>query len=274
VKLITIRREFVEGDKFPLYFFGDQHRLNANADKNSMTRDRDEIAKTKNAMYIHMGDGSDCIAVKDRRFDSHTVDFSIVDPPRLGELGDVAVEDRVQFESSIIKKCIGAVDGNHEFRYNTENGTNITLRALDRMRHAEAYDPEGVIVTILFTDEHGHTCNASIFAAHGVATAKYKSTLLNNLLVKLRHWNDVDIIARGHCHYVGAMDEVRVGLNGNYKKLTQKNVYAVLSGGYLKTYLEDGQCYAARADLDPIDIGMQRLTLYPSRYGLRIKAQT
>lgn len=252
--------------------FGDWHRLNRNADKGSMTRDRDEILST-GAMYFNMGDCSDCIPTKDRRFDSQTIDFTLIDPRRLSCMGTVAVEDRVAFEEPIIGQCIGAVRGNHEYEYYRQNDQDVAVEAMTKMGRLDCYDPEGVITTIIFTDKNQHTSHVSIFVAHGKATSLYKSSLLNKYLIKLRHWNDVDILARGHCHYAGASGEVRVGLNGSYQKMNQRNVYAALTGGYLKTYLEDGQCYAAREDLDPIDIGMQRFTLFPSRNGMRIEAQ-
>jgi hypothetical protein len=110
---------------------------------------------------------------------------------------------------------------------------------------------------------------------HGRRVAKYKSTLLNNLLVKLRHWEGVDLMARGHCHFVGAEAEARVGYNRSFSKLTDKRVFAALSGGYLKTYVEDGgTSYAEDLDLDPIDIGMQRFILRPTRHTVEVRAVT
>jgi hypothetical protein len=102
--------------------------------------------------------------------------------------------------------------------------------------------------------------------------AQSKATLLNLYMKKLRFYPDVDILARGHCHYYGVEDEPRTTGNQNWTKLRDKNVYAALTGGYLKTFMEDGSCYSEDADYDPIDIGYQRFNLYPSREGARIEA--
>ena len=272
MRLITVRRQYSEGDVFKLDFWGDWHRLNRNCAKDKLTADRDEIAADEKTMYVHMGDGSDCITPDDPRYDPRHVDWSLLEPEDAGRIPDVTVHDRATFESPVIDKCIAALDGNHERKLNQKHRTNVTLRALEQMGHSDVYCPGGAFIRIVFTDRHRHACTVVVNAMHGNKTSNNKATLLNALMSKMRKWEGVDIIARGHCHHLGFTSDSRLGANANHTRLVDRNVYAVLSGGYLKTYIEDGACYAEDADLDPLDIGMQRLLIYPSRSGATVRA--
>lgn len=274
MRLITVRRTFTEGDVVPFFLWSDWHRGNANCCKPQLTKDRDEIAASPNGMYATLGDLAECINYDDRRYDPADIDWDIFEPKDMGRLTDAVVADRVAFESSVISRCVASLAGNHDGRYSHTHHTDVNLRALERMGKAECAARGAVLLRIVFTDENRHSCQVVMNLHHGRRIAKYKSTLLNNLLIKLRHWDGVDILARGHCHFTGAESEARVSYDQRFKKLRDKKVYAALSGGYLKTYQEDGHCYAEDMDLDPIDIGMQRFLITPSRYGASIQAVT
>lgn len=272
MRLITVRRKFEEGEVVPFFLWSDWHRFSANCCKRELVKDRDEIAAADNAMYADLGDLYECINYDDRRFDPADVDWSLIQPSDMGRYADAVVADRVEFESPVIDKCAVSLWGNHDGKFSTIHHTDVNLRALERMGRADAAARGAVLLRIVFTDANKHSCQVVLNLHHGRRIAKYKSTLLNNLLIKLRHWDGVDILARGHCHFVGAESEARVGYDRTFGRLRDKKVFAALSGGYLKTYREDGHCYAEDLDLDPIDIGMQRFLLYPSRYGCRIEA--
>jgi len=55
------------------------------------------------------------------------------------------------------------------------------------------------------------------------------------------------------------------------KRVHQRKVFVILTGGYGKSF-EDG--YAEALDLDPIDIGMARLDIFPSRHGAHLEVVT
>lgn len=267
-----MRRTYTPGQEFPFYLWSDWHRFNANCSKVALAKDRDEIASEPNAMYATLGDLTDCIAHDDKRYNPKHVDWDLLDKHSIGRLGDAAVADRVEFESPVIEKCVASLWGNHDGKFSEVHHTDINIRALERMGRADCAATGAVLLRIVFDNGYGKKCQVVMNLHHGRRVAKYKSTLLNNLLVKLRHWDGVDILARGHCHFVGAASEARVGYTQNFTELKDKQVFAALSGGYLKTYLEDGSCYAEDWDLDPIDIGMQRFVLTPSRQGVGIRA--
>lgn len=268
MRILTVRRKFSEGDVFPLFFWGDFHRGNPNCAKEILERDREIILSSENAMYVNLGDVADFIVPGDRRYKADHIDWSIYDPMK--PLLDECVRDACDFESPVIDRCIAALDGNHELEGNKNGPTNVTVRRLERLGYPDLYCGSAAFIRIVFTDANRHACQAVINVHHGKKTAQSKATLLNHYLHKLRYYPDVDILARGHCHFLGVDNESRVTLGR--KELKDKQVFACLTGGYLKTFLEDGSCYSEDADYDPMDLGMQQFLLHPSRKGVFIEA--
>lgn len=273
MRLITVRRQFTEGECFPLFFWSDWHLLNVNCALDDLTKDRNTIRDTPNAMYVNLADNADCIIPDDKRYKAADFDWSLVNPKKMDTFGNEITRVLVEFEQPVIDKCLVKLMGNHEHTLLKRHGVNVTEDACKEMGVPELYAPGGAMVRIVFTDANNHACTVIMNLHHGTHTARYRSTLLNQLLLKLRYWPSVDILARGHCHFRGFVDEMRMNNNANFTALKQKRTLAVLSGGYLKTFgHEDDAGYAEVADLDPMDIGSQRVNIYPSRNGARLEA--
>lgn len=273
MRFITRRVAFEEGDCHPFFFFGDGHRFNANCAKREQTADRDLIGKLPNALYAHMGDGADCIARDDKRYTAGEVDWDLIEPADMDRFASVVIRDQIDFERPIIDRCVAKLRGNHEAAFDHWHHNDIVGEVCERLGRPELYAPGGAMVRLVFSDKHGHTCEVVMNLHHGTHTARYKSTLLNQLLVKLKYWPSVDIMARGHCHFADFAHEPRMDTDKNFTRLKQHRALVVLSGGYLKTFMEgDRAGYAECKDLDPIDIGMQRVNIYPSRNGARLEA--
>ena len=270
MKFLKVRRHFEEGDVFTVYLFGDQHRHNKNAAKDEMTRDRDEIAADPKGICVLMGDSHECISKKDPRYDEHSVDWDLIGPDDFKYLSDAIVHDRTEFFAPLASQLAVDLGGNHDGRYARYAETDIRLRSLERIGKAGAWVPGMgmALLRINFTDKHRHACQVEFNLHHGTRTSKSKATLLNSNLAKLcTNWYGVDFLARGHCHHKGVEDRMLIGPNATHTRLGDKRVASVLTGGYLKTYREDGECYAEDMDLDPLDIGMQRIRIYPKRSG-------
>ena len=272
MRFLTVRRKFEEGDVFTLYFFGDQHRGHRNAAKGEMARDRDEIANDPHGICFLMGDSHDCISKKDPRYDEAQVDWTMFDSPADSKyLADCIVDDRAGFFAPLASQLEADLGGNHDERYAKYAESNIRLRSLERIGKPYVYVPgrETAFVKVIFTDKQRHACSLSLNLNHGNRTSKRKSTLLNSYVDKLcTHWDGVDFLVRGHCHYKGVEDKEKMRANATHSRVHDVRVAAVLSGGYLKTYLEDGSSYSEDMDLDPLDIGMQRIRVSPTRSGV------
>jgi hypothetical protein len=130
--------------------------------------------------------------------------------------------------------------------------------------------PNMASVQLLFTDEHGHGCEVMLNLHHGAHTGD-ADTLLRKLRMKMRYWPTVDVMARGHCHHLRQSSEERMVTDRRNKRVHQRKVFVILTGGYGKSF-EDG--YAEALDLDPIDIGMARLDIFPSRHGAHLEVVT
>ena len=270
-----MRRTFDEGDVFTLYFFSDQHRGHKNAAKGEMTRDRDEIAADPKGICILGGDTHDCISKKDPRYDEAQVDWTMFDKPEDSKyLADCVVADRAELLAPLADQLEVDLGGNHDERYAKYAESNIRLRSLEHIGKAHVYVPgmEGALIRVVFTDKHRHACSLTIHAHHGKRTSTKKATLLNAYVEKLcTHWDGVDFLARAHCHYKGVEDREKLRANANHTRVGDVRVAAVLMGGYLKTYLEDGSSYSEDMDLNPMDIGMQRIRVFPTRSGITWK---
>jgi hypothetical protein len=190
-------------------------------------------------------------------------------------LADVIVEDRATFVAPIAEQLEADLGGNHDTRYEKYVESDLRLRSLERIGKAGVWVPgmQGALVRVVFTDQHRHACTLTLNLHHGKRTAAKKATLLNAYAEKLcGHWDNVDFLARGHCHFKGVEDREKMRANANHSRIGDVRVASVLTGGYLKTYMEDGSSYSEDADLDPIDIGMQRIRVHPTRSGVTWRA--
>lgn len=272
MELITRRLQFTEGDCFPLFFWGDWHLFNAGCAKKELYRDRETIRSTPNALYVHMGDGADFITKDDFRHRAASIDWEIMDPRRQDEYRDVAVDFLTEFERPVADKCCVRLNSNHPGKFDRLHHTATTKCICANLGQRELYAQASAGLRLIFADKHKHSCEVVMQLHHGRSTAKFKSTILKNILVKLRYWPEVDIMARGHCHFLGFDHEMRQGFDRGFTKTVEGRVIAVVSGGYLKTFSGNGnESYAEDADYDPIDIGMARINIYPSRYGARLE---
>lgn len=276
MRFITVRRNFTEGECHPFFFWGDWHIGNKACAKGELEKDRDTIRSTPNALYANMGDNADYITADgDRRFRASDLDNEILDLNTLDRLGDIETDWITEFESSVIDRCTVQVGSNHPSKFDRKHSTDTMCRKLERLGGEELRDklwaPGMAVVRLVFTDEHGHSCQVLINVHHGTHTGKYPATLLNQLLIKARYWPTVDVIARGHCHFCRSDHQERMEFDRNHTRAIQRRIVVFLTGGYLKS-LQGG--YAEDMDLDPIDIGMARLDIYPSRHGARLEAVT
>jgi len=283
MRLITIRRNFTEGECHPFFLWGDWHTGNRACAKGELHRDRDVIASEPLALYVNTGDNGDFIARDDRRFKAEHLDPDIMSLDDLDRLADVQVEWLEDFERPVIDKCVAQVNSNHPGKYDRIHHTNtmrLKLKAIGgRDLERRLWCPAGAVIRVVYTDAHKHTCEVVLNVHHGNKTSKDPEVLLKHYRAKLQYWPDVDVLARGHCHWLRhtSLRPMHVSWsrsdNGR-SRLVERPHYAVLTGGYLKTFVEDGSNYAEDVDLDPIDIGVARLNVWPSRYGAKIEVVT
>jgi predicted phosphodiesterase len=274
MELQTLHYDYEPGDCFSLEFFGDQHRTHVNCSKSHLAKEVKRIVENPKSLVVLMGDLHDCITVKDKRFDSEAIDYTIVPKGEVSKLLPVIKRDAAQFVAPFVDHLIVVHDGNHENELNKACSDDVTAEWLEKLGGEalvrKLHAPGMATTTLVFNDAHGHACQVKLNTAHGTLMSQYAGTILNALIRKVKDHRDVDIVARGHSHHliaakVTTLDDVK-------DELIDHNVVVVSSGSALKTYTSGSVSYAERKDYAPVPLGYPRVLLYPSRSGVWMEA--
>ena len=279
MRLRTVRLPYKEGDVYTLYAWGDWHRFSANCDKTALLETRDAIEADPKALYLHMGDGHECITPDDKRWHAGGIDERLVTFHDIDRLIDVAVEDAFNFERPVIAKCIGVHDGNHERTANKYNSTNIVQRKLRLLSTAaggeydDLYYPGHALTRLVFADKQRHTCTLVIQSAHGTQAGRMDGAKINRMKQMLAFFR-ADILLRGHSHSLFASPVDWLEGNAVHTHIVAHRGYVAHTGSYFRTYQQEATSYGETGDYPPTSIGCPRFLLYPSRDGARIEAVT
>jgi predicted phosphodiesterase len=226
-----------------------------------------------------MGDHTDAIDAKDPRWDSGGVDYEIIPPHRQNEYSDLVVKWLADFTRPIIDQCLVWHDGNHEAKFNKANSTSLSRRVLEQLfgvedpRVESLYAPGQATTRIVFSDEHRHTIEVKLNTAHGNKTGQQVGTLINWGAQKLRSYDDVDIIMRGHHHHVFAQKVANVSNDIRHSRLRDRVGMVVGTGSALKTLQEKVKSYSEEADYLPVVLGFPRIVLAPERGRVRLEGR-
>jgi len=96
--------------KLNLVALGDLHVGHRNVDYDLLERVIDTIKDMPDCLWIGMGDWADCIVFRDKRFDLNAVDPTCMTPDRQYRRVKELLEP-------IKDKCIGLLDGNHDYLF-------------------------------------------------------------------------------------------------------------------------------------------------------------
>lgn len=270
MKLRTVTLEWRPGDSWTLHPWGDWHRGHANCATRLLMRKREQIIRDPGALVVLMGDLYDCITASDKRFDSASIDYSVIDPKKLSRLADELTRDGCWMLAPIIDKVLVAHDGNHEKVLDKGAASSLMARILDKLGGPElverVYAPAGAMTTLRFEDGNKHNLTCKIQSAHGVQASQYTGTLVNSMVRKTKDYQDADIILRGHSHHVFAIKAAK--LHTQEDDLSDHEAVVCHTGSALKTYEQDKESYAEEKDYAPIVLGFPRITITPTRSGL------
>ena len=193
-----------------LYALGDVHLGAANCAERELIRLIDLIAADENAYWIGGGDCTDAIILNDtKRFDVNTLpNWMLVGNPRTikSRIGDILFAQRERFVDltrKIHSKCIGMIEGNHEysiFKYHNHDhmsmlcdqigADNLTDCAFIRMQFRRKSKTEDATLS---------TRSVTIFICHGHGGGRTAGAEPNKL-ARLASDKDVDILLTGHSH--------------------------------------------------------------------------
>jgi len=276
-----MRFEYEAGDYWELLPFGDWHTVSKNCDTRLLHKQRAWLLERPDRrLWIAMGDHADAIDPKDPRWDSGGVDYEVVPPDRQDEYGDLTVKYVTKFVEPIMDQCIVWHDGNHEDRFNKLNSTNLSRRVLENIYGIDSpqikrlYAPGQATTRLQFVDAHGKVCTCKINSAHGRKTGQQVGAIINWAVQKLRSYDDVDILVRGHHHHLFTQKCSNVSNDVGHRRLRDRDCMVVGSGTALKTLQESVKSYSEEADFMPVVLGYPVITLRPDRETVRLEGRT
>lgn len=250
-------------DKFYLIPIGDIHYGTKNCDVKKLDEIIQWIAITPNARWVGMGDAAEFINMSDTRFDPQNLA-----PELQGHLDNLVHHQIMQISRKlnvIRHKCIGLLEGNHEYSVKNKYHINPTDILADRLETVNlSYN---CIVRINFDYKGGTpTRHVLVYASHGFGGGRKTGSKVNNL-VDISQSFEADIYLVGHVHDKVGIDRERleVATKGELKLFARKKVFA-LTGSFYKTYQKDSSSYGERAGYSPNPTGVVKITIEPFRH--------
>ena len=256
-----IIKNVVWGRQYRIWPLGDFHWGAKGCDEELIDKTIKRIQDDPHSRWIGMGDYWDLISPQDRRFDP-----AAVSPKHRKAYFEGMAKSMLRFAVErlmpIRRKCIGLLEGNHEFSYNV------------RMDHAMSAD----LADSLGVPFLGYSCfkdvvfqrgdkelTLRIFAHHGAGAASTIGGKINRLGRFIDSVN-ADIILMGHVHMPADLPAVILGANADCTKIQAAVKLGVISGTYLKTYKADmsgASSYGERKGYQPTTLGSPCIIFEP-----------
>lgn len=236
---------------------GDIHLGHANCDKDLFQKTIEFIKETPNCLFVGMGDYADAITAKDKRYDPHAIDPEYPTP----DLQYRAIEE---FLRPIADKCIGLLDGNHDYYHWLKHNHNyvdslaynlkvpyLTMDAYIRLVFRRRPNPSG----------KADSCTFNIYAHHGwtnARTAGYKVLRIHDLA---QIFPNLDLYLMGHVHVRGeAPPKVQLYVDKGMNVIHHEERF-VFTGGYLRGYMPGAASYIEARGYTPTSLGSPLIKL-------------
>jgi len=248
----------------------DVHIGNIGCDINRFKEDIDEINQDPFALWIGGGDYCECINITDKRFDPQSIhpDYNI---KSLSRLVDAQIEDIVFLLKPIAKKCIGFLAGNHEEEIRLRSQRDAAYDIAKGLGILDKYMGYDGFIRLIFTRNKHDSNMVTFYCSHGYGGARKSGSKINKL-EDFAHSFDADIIILAHEHKkIVAPPVLKLGLDklGN---LIQKKQWAVMSGSYLKGYVQHATTYVEKKGYPPSDLGTVTIKIKPRYRDIKIES--
>lgn len=269
-------------DSFSIWDISDIHLGAAGCAKDHLKADIERIRKDPYSFWVGGGDYGDYIAPHDKRWNSEGIDEEIVSVKDLGQLGGKIRRSVRDLFLPIKDKCLGLAEGNHETKYQHQQGQTdghawlCTELGVPNLRYSAIFDlvfmrgaggprllPVGSPSPRQTTSQTFRVC-----IHHGFGGSVTPGGKLNTL-IKLMHNVDADIYFMGHVHEQKGQRLVQISANADCSLITQKTRIGVISGSYLKTYCSGHTSYGEAKGYAPTPLGAARVKITPETRELR-----
>jgi len=244
-----------------VWFYGDCHFGATGCSESEMQKTLDAVKADPNSYLVCMGDYCDFINISDKRFDLKQVAERFRD--KLDNLAEAQADAFIEMHRPLRDKIICMIPGNHDelirMKYHRAIAGHIAASLgapfLDvvaqlRIRVTDGTHKYMVKGTISHAEKNATTVGGKITTTGRMAD----------------YYGRDDFFAQGHTHEYATVDGRNLGVRGRFKHLgnpqTEERARIVfLTGGYLKTYSENGASYGEKRGYRPCRLGSPRLVM-------------
>ena len=235
--------------KLNLVALGDFHVGHRNVDYDLLERVINTVKDTPDCLWIGMGDYADCITFQDKRFDLNAVDPTCMTP-------DCQYRRVKELLEPIKDKCIGLLDGNHDYlfwrRYQHNYVDSLAYQLGVPYLTMDAY------IRLRFirkSGKHPKTRQFNIYAHHGWTGARTVGGRINRIQDLAKIFPNLDLYLMGHTHLLGqAPPQVQLSVDQHLNVVEHVERF-VFTGSFLRGYMPDAVSYIETKTLTPTSLG-------------------
>jgi len=245
-------------DVFTVFPVGDVHIGSKNCAEGHFRRYVEHIKNTPNAYWIGGGDYCDCVTPSDvKRFDWRALPdwlFNGGADNIRDALSDIARQQRQRFVgivSPIRDKCIGMVEGNHEYSIMKHSNNAHHFVMCDELNVPNLTDSAFIRLRFVIPKKNtSSSASVTMAIMHGSGGGRSAGAEPNHL-DKLSRFIDADIILRGHSHTFD-IEAPQIFLYAPRKgampdELMERTVHKANWGCWVKSYAVGESTYDSRA---------------------------
>jgi len=250
---MRVIKKILDKPAIKLVPLGDIHLGHAVCDKDLFENTINYIAENDEAMWIGMGDYCDAISAKDKRYNPKEIDSSLPTP-------DVQYREVTKMLMPIKDKCLGLLDGNHDYTHWTHHNHNY----VDQMAHELETEYLGLdaVIRLIFPrtwlkkiGKNREHHKFDIFAHHGWSSGRSDGYKVKSIQDMALIFSEMNLYLMGHVHLKGEAP-VRVKLNiAENLDIIQHTQRYVFTGSYIKGYVNGFTTYIEGKALPPTQLG-------------------
>ncbi len=215
-----------------LFCLGDIHAGTIHCVENKIKKKVQEIAETKNAYWVGMGDYAEFITPRDKRFDP--AQKAIAEWVEQDNIAESQTKWIVDLFTPIKDKCWGLLYGNHEDSIRKFNHDNVQKNICERLGVSNL--GFSCFLKLHTSRSGGHNLLYKLAFTHGASSAITEGAKLMALMRWMKA-NEADIYAYGHCHDYMPKSLSRLAVS-EAGKIKQKVSIGATTGSWFRTYTQ------------------------------------
>lgn len=265
---MRVAKKKLDLPRIKLVPIGDIHLGHVACDLDLLENTINYVAQHREALWFGMGDYCDAITAKDKRYNPEEIDPKYPTP-------DVQYREITKIFEPIKDKCIGLLDGNHDYchwLYHNHNYVDsmsynlnvpyLTTDAYIRLSMPRLSPPEN----------NRETHEFNLYAHHGWTNARKDGYKVNTIQDLANTFPGLNLYLMGHVHSRGeAPLKVQLTVN-NALEIVHREQRFVFTGSYIRGYVDGINTYIEMKSLPPTALGSPVICIDSFReYGKKSK---